>query len=372
MAVIINNNIEKIEKNLEIDKEIIKESINALSEYEKGDFSLKINRKSSNNELNDLTSIINQMANNLENNIDNILSVFSDYSNNDYTKKVSTLGIKAHLSKLAYGVNDLGDSISALLSKSYEVGVSLENSSAILLSNVDVLNNSTNVAASSLEETSAALEEITSTIIKNTKNVNQISDYSNSLNSSAIRGQKLAQNTTSSMDEITNQVNLINEAISLIDQIAFQTNILSLNAAVEAATAGEAGKGFAVVAQEVRNLASSSAQAAKDIKELVENATKKAQEGKTASDEMINGYDSLLKDIKSSSEKIDEITKSSKEQENGIIQINDAINKLDQQTQNNANIANKTKEIAIETSKIANEIVSDVKSKEFIGKDSFK
>ncbi|RBQ25708.1 methyl-accepting chemotaxis protein, partial [Arcobacter sp. CECT 9188] len=80
------------------------------------------------------------------------------------------------------------------------------------------------------------------------------------------------------MDEINTQVNLVNEAISIIDQIAFQTNILSLNAAVEAATAGEAGKGFAVVAQEVRNLAARSAEAAKEIKDIVEKATIKANE----------------------------------------------------------------------------------------------
>jgi methyl-accepting chemotaxis protein len=82
-------------------------------------------------------------------------------------------------------------------------------------------------------------------------------------------GEKLAEQTTEAMNEIDEEVNAINEAITIIDQIAFQTNILSLNAAVEAATAGEAGKGFAVVAQEVRNLASRSAEAANEIKELV-------------------------------------------------------------------------------------------------------
>ena len=103
--------------------------------------------------------------------------------------------------------------------------------------------------------------------------------YSNSVTVSASQGEKLANQTTVAMDEINAQVNLITEAISVIDQIAFQTNILSLNAAVEAATAGEAGLGFAVVAQEVRNLASRSAEAAKEIKTIVENATKKANDG---------------------------------------------------------------------------------------------
>ena len=93
-------------------------------------------------------------------------------------------------------------------------------------------------------------------------------------------GKELAYKTASSMEEINTQVHAINEAISVIDQIAFQTNILSLNAAVEAATAGEAGKGFAVVAAEVRNLASRSAEAANEIKTIVLNATTKAKEGK--------------------------------------------------------------------------------------------
>ncbi|MFX4232112.1 methyl-accepting chemotaxis protein, partial [Aliarcobacter butzleri] len=90
-----------------------------------------------------------------------------------------------------------------------------------------------------------------------------------------------------------NQVNLINEAIGVIDNIAFQTNILSLNAAVEAATAGEAGKGFAVVAGEVRNLASRSAEAAREIKTIVENATSKANQGKSIATNMIEGYKEL-------------------------------------------------------------------------------
>ncbi|RXJ60954.1 methyl-accepting chemotaxis protein, partial [Halarcobacter anaerophilus] len=146
----------------------------------------------------------------------------------------------------------------------------------------------------------------------------------NELTQSAKEGEKLAQETTVSMDEINEQVNSINEAITVIDQIAFQTNILSLNAAVEAATAGEAGKGFAVVAQEVRNLAARSAEAAKEIKELVETATTKANSGKSIADKMIKGYNGLNDNISKTIEIISDVEMASKEQQTGIEQINDA------------------------------------------------
>ncbi len=196
--------------------------------------------------------------------------------------------------------------------------------------------------------------------------------YSNSVTKSAYDGEKLANQTTVAMDEINTQVNLINDAISIIDQIAFQTNILSLNAAVEAATAGEAGKGFAVVAAEVRNLANRSAEAAKEIKTIVENATKKANQGKDIATNMIDGYKQLNENINQTINLISDIEMSSKEQLSGIEQINDAVNSLDRQTQQNAAIASQTHDVAVLTDEIAKLVVSDANAKEFIGKAEVK
>ncbi|WP_306461035.1 methyl-accepting chemotaxis protein [Aliarcobacter trophiarum] len=161
------------------------------------------------------------------------------------------------------------------------------------------------------------------------------------------------------------QVNKMNDAITKIYKIAFQTNILSLNAAVEAATAGEAGKGFTVVAQEVRNLANRSAEAAKEIKELVEDANLKANDGKKVSDEMIVGYKDLNNQITETITILENGSSASKEQMTGIEQIEDAVTMLDKVTQENASEANQVRTIANDVSKMANELVNDAKNKQF-------
>jgi methyl-accepting chemotaxis protein len=222
-----------------------------------------------------------------------------------------------------------------------------------------------NEQAASLEETAAALEEITSITRNNAENAVKMATLGQTVRKSVTNGQSLASQTATSMDEINDKVTAINEAINVIDQIAFQTNILSLNAAVEAATAGEAGKGFAVVAQEVRNLASRSAEAAKEIKALVEDATSKANSGKQISGAMIKGYDELNSHISETIHIIEDVSSASKEQMTGIEQINDAVTMLDRVTQENASESNNVSQIAAEVQAMANELVSDAKTKQF-------
>ena len=228
---------------------------------------------------------------------------------------------------------------------------------------VENLANKANAQAASLEETAAALEEITGITKNNTQNAHKMSNLSKDVKDSVILGENLANKTAFSMDEINAKVEAINEAIEVIDQIAFQTNILSLNAAVEAATAGEAGKGFAVVAQEVRNLASRSAEAAKEIKDLVENATSKTNDGKKISDEMKVGYNNLNKLISETIDIIQDVSIASSEQLKGIEQINDAVAILDRVTQENASEASNVALIANETLDMAKILVEDAKTK---------
>ncbi|MDX4065779.1 methyl-accepting chemotaxis protein, partial [Aliarcobacter skirrowii] len=213
MSKVVNENILKTKKGIEEDRVLIDETIAVLGEFEQGDLCQRLHIEVSNPALKQLKNVINSMGDVLEKNIENILDVLEKYSSYNYLSRVSTNGLKEQLLELANGINSLGDSVTNMLVENKANGMTLDETSDILLINVDKLNISSNEAAASLEETAAALEEITSNIRNNTQSIAKMSQLANGVTKAVTDGQEMANQTTTAMDEINTQVNLVNEAI---------------------------------------------------------------------------------------------------------------------------------------------------------------
>ena len=356
----MNIQISKIEKIIEKDKNVVLEITDIMEKVNNGFFEYSIKGNAATNELQSLTEIINKMINQTKLKIDSLNILLNSYSVGDYKFKLDEVhkkGMYGDFGTLCSSTILLGQSSSELIAMIVNAGIELENNTKILTNSSNELSISSSEQASSLEQSSASLEQITVNIRNNNQNMNKMMHIANELNNAASIGSTSAKQTSLSMDEINDKVKAINEAITIIDQIAFQTNILSLNAAVEAATAGEAGRGFAVVAAEVRNLASRSAEAAREIKSLVESASIKSNEGKTIADDMIRGYDNLSNKIIETKDIIDNVSQFSKEQEIGIIQINETISRLDTATQKNAFTASRIDSLSHEVSKLSTRLL---------------
>ncbi|MFW3345983.1 methyl-accepting chemotaxis protein [Aliarcobacter butzleri] len=360
----LNKYVEKFDVMRKDDMHVLGEVVIALDKVSQGIYTSQIHADSNNFMIHTLKRVVNQMLATTNKNMEELVKIVGEYSQDDYRSQMDIDPIlKGKMLLTMQRINHLGKELNENAKNNLQNGNLLEKNSTTMNKSVESLAAKANEQAASLEQTAAALEEITSITKNNTQNALKMANLSNDVKNSVILGEKLANQTNLSMDEINTQVTAINEAISVIDQIAFQTNILSLNAAVEAATAGEAGKGFAVVAQEVRNLASRSAEAAREIKDLVENATSKANQGKRISDEMSKGYDNLNKLISETIDIIKDVSVASNEQLQGIEQINDAISMLDRVTQENAHEATKVANIANETLQMAQVLVQNAKTK---------
>ena len=366
VARLFNSYMDKVREGLKQDEKVIEEANDILEKTGNGFFVYKVNATAANPYVEDLKNKLNLMIESTKKTLDKINITLRNYSESKFDYKINDKGIYGDLGSLTAGIKLVGNNTSEILAMIMNTGDSLNANTHTLSTASNNLSQSSNQQAASLEESAAALEQITTNIHSNTQTSIEMANHANNVTKSVQNGQELANKTASAMDDINTQVSSINEAIEVIDQIAFQTNILSLNAAVEAATAGEAGKGFAVVAQEVRNLASRSAEAAKEIKEIVEIATSKASNGKKISDEMINGYEELNNNISLTIERIDHVASASKEQERGIVQINDAINLLDKATQQNAGVAEEISKMATEIADMSNSLVTAASRASFL------
>ena len=356
-----NEYLASIKKGMEKDKDVIDEARVVIEKVNVGLFNDTIKKEASSKEVASLIAVINHMISTMSQNLLLLSQTLVELSHAKYDKAIPSVeGSTGLIASLFNGIKVTQSTMSEVMALIDSSNTKLEYSSQELSNASKKLSESSNLQAVSLEETAAAIEEIASTIKQSSANAQKMTTHAQSVTKANEVGKNLAHQTVKSMDELSNEVNSILEAITVIDQIAFQTNILSLNAAVEAATAGEAGKGFAVVAAEVRNLATRSADAAKEIKAIVESATQKANMSKEVTDKMLQGYNALDDNINQTIGLIEEVANATKEQQNAIVQINDTVNSLDKATQENASLASNISVMAQNTQELVEQLKNAV------------
>ena len=357
MAKRVNDQIQAMEVTLKNEERVISESSRVIARAGEGLLTHRIKAESENRTLQQMIDLLNGLFENLEANIgkdvNRIVDTLEEYAHCNYTHAIPDA-----TGRIEKQINRMQEVITQMLIQSVKSSEALQGSAVSLSQNVVVLNRSASEQFESIENTFTLMTRINETMQQNMQKLQIISGQIETVTRSLHAGEQLSDQTGVSMASIDTQVEEILQAIAVIDEISFQTNILSLNAAVEAATAGEAGKGFAVVAQEVRNLAAKSADAAKSIEEKVQNATQMTQAGKEATEKMLEGYQKLKEKITRTTEEIAEISDTIKVQYRYIEEIYVAMQSIRESAQNNREIAHTTEEIAKATSTLSGEIVT--------------
>jgi|GEM_PF-684734 len=342
MAAMINENISAIQTGIKKDARLISEVSEVAMKVKNGFYSYKVTSTADNEMLEELKDKFNEMIETTNSNIQKLITALSHYGNSDFTYHINTKDISGNFGSLVEETNELGTTVSELIAIITTSGEKLQSSTKRLALSAETLSSSSSEQAASLEETASAIEEITSTIRNTAEQADIMATLAVDANKSAKEGDLLAKATKEAMEEIARATDAINEAVTIVDKIAFQTNILSLNATVEAARAGDAGRGFAAVASEVRNLASRSSDAVKKITELVGIARTKANEGRQIANTMKEGFENLSQKTSKTSEIVEFVAIANKEQMAGIEQINDSLIHLDRMTQESSRIASDT------------------------------
>jgi methyl-accepting chemotaxis protein-1 (serine sensor receptor) len=262
--------------------------------------------------------------------------------------------------QLLQAMRDMQSNLVELVGKVRSGSVSVELASGEISQGNADLSIRTENQASALQTTAASMEELSAQVRLNADNAREANQLAINASSIAVQGGGVVNEVVDTMKGINQQSHKIAEIIGVIDGIAFQTNILALNAAVEAARAGEQGRGFAVVASEVRALAGRSADAAKEIKTLINASVDRVQRGASLVDQAGETMQEIVQSIKRVSGIVAEISLASSEQSIGVNQVGEAVTEMDQTTQQNAALVEEMASAAMSLKRQANELVASV------------
>ncbi|MCT7666453.1 methyl-accepting chemotaxis protein [Shinella kummerowiae] len=306
-----------------------------------GDFSRRITKAYEDEDLRRFATGVNELVENVDRGVSEVRRVIASLSHADLTQEMAG-HFQGDFAELQANVNGAMLTLRSTMTGILTTAGTITGNSRELSSAADQLAHRTEQQAASLEETAAALEEITTTVKTSTTRALEASEIVREAKDSADKSGDIVQNAISAMGRIEQSSQKISQIISVIDEIAFQTNLLALNAGVEAARAGEAGRGFAVVAQEVRELAQRSANAAKEIKTLINASAGEVKGGVS----LVLSTGDVLSEIKDLVNRVNDhvvsITRAAQEQSAALGEINTAVNQMDQMTQQNAAMVEET------------------------------
>ena len=268
-------------------------------------------------------------------NLDSAVQVAETVAQGDLRSHIEVTS-KDELGRLMLALKGMNNNLLSIVGRIRESSESIATGATQISTGNNDLSQRTEEQASNLQQTAASMEELASTVRHNTDNAQQATTLARNAAHTASQGGEAMEQVTQTMETISASSRKIADIIGVIDGIAFQTNILALNAAVEAARAGEQGRGFAVVAGEVRALAGRSAEAAKEIKLLIQQSVSQVNEGTTLVEATGKTIGDVVQQVQSVAALIQEISNASQEQSQGTGQVSDAIAQLDQVTQQNA------------------------------------
>ncbi|WP_224703912.1 methyl-accepting chemotaxis protein [Devosia aquimaris] len=300
-----------------------------------GDFSQRVDMEFPDEELNRLARSVNHLVETVDRGVGETGHVLSALANTDLTQRM-TGDYDGAFARLKADTNAVAEKLTEVVGQLKDTSRSLKTATGEILSGANDLSERTTKQAATIEETSAAMEQLAATVMTNAERANEASQAAASVSQTAEEGGAVMAQATQAMERISNSSSKISNIIGMIDDIAFQTNLLALNASVEAARAGDAGKGFAVVAVEVRRLAQSAASASADVKQLVEESAHEVNGGSRLVADAASKLEAMLAAARSSNELMSGIARESRAQASSIEEVNTAVRTMDEMTQHNA------------------------------------
>jgi methyl-accepting chemotaxis protein len=306
-----------------------------------GDFSKRVPAQFPDRELNALAGSVNTLVATVEQGLAETGSVLSALSEADLTKRVEG-HYQGAFDRLKNDVNTLAGKLAEIVTQLRTTSGSVKAATTEILSGANDLAERTTRQAAAIEQTSAAMEQLSSTVHDNAQRADEADSKSRAFAQSAEATGAVMLKANSAMDSISSSSRKISDIIGIIDDIAFQTNLLALNASVEAARAGDAGKGFAVVAVEVRRLAQSAAQASNEVKALIDQSSAEVSTGSRLVAEAAERLQAMLRGVHDNVALIDGIASASREQSSAIVEVSAAIRQMDEMTQHNAALVEQT------------------------------